>query len=110
MKITNIRVLTDNILAGLRLQRGDDFSLFLTAPLPELQEGAARLQRHFCGNHIDFAPSSMDAADDAVKTADTARRPPAITPALMNTIFSPKKKSSGMPGPIRKPAPTASRL
>ena len=54
MKITYIRVLTDNILAGLRLQRGDDFSLFLTAPLPELQEGAARLQRHFCGNHIDF--------------------------------------------------------
>lgn len=54
MKITNIKLLTDKIIAGLRLKRGDDLSYFLTAPLSELQEGARRLQDHFCGNHIDF--------------------------------------------------------
>lgn len=54
MKVTNIEKLADQIIAGLRLKRGDDFSLFLTAPLEAMEEGAGRVQRHFCGNHIDF--------------------------------------------------------
>ena len=49
-----VKALTDKILAGYRLKRGDDCSLLLTAPLEELLEGAGRLQRHFCGNHIDL--------------------------------------------------------
>ena len=54
MKITNIQLLTDKIIAGLLLKRGDDLSYLLTAPLTKLQEGARRLQDHFCGNHIDL--------------------------------------------------------
>ena len=50
----NIAKLTDQIIAGHRIKRGDDLSFFLTAPLAELQEGALRLQDHFCGKHIDF--------------------------------------------------------
>ena len=49
-----VKALTDKILAGYRLKRGDDCSLLLTAPLEALLEGAGRLQRHFCGNHIDL--------------------------------------------------------
>ena len=54
MKVTNIEKLTDAIIAGLRIRRGDDLSYFLTAPLSVMQEGAGRLHKHFCGNHIDF--------------------------------------------------------
>ena len=54
MKITSINKLTDKIIAGLRIKRGDDLSYLLTAPLAELQAGARRLQDHFCGNHIDL--------------------------------------------------------
>ena len=50
----NIAKLTDQIIAGRRIKRGDDLSFFLTAPLAELQAGALRLQDHFCGKHIDF--------------------------------------------------------
>ena len=50
----NIAKITDQIIAGHRIKRGDDLSFFLTAPLAELQEGALRLQDHFCGKHIDF--------------------------------------------------------
>ncbi|BAL85061.1 putative biotin synthase (plasmid) [Selenomonas ruminantium subsp. lactilytica TAM6421] len=49
-----IGALTEKIIAGQRLGRGDDLSLLLTAPLVELMEGAGRLQKHFCGNHIDL--------------------------------------------------------
>lgn len=54
MKVTSIDKLTQDILAGYRIKRGDDLSYLLTAPLDQLQEGAGRLQKHFCGNHIDF--------------------------------------------------------
>ena len=54
MSETNVKKLAEKIIAGYRLKRGDDFSFFLTAPLPELQEGAGRIQEHFCGNHVDF--------------------------------------------------------
>lgn len=54
MKVTNISDLVDRIIAGFRLKRTDDMSFFLTESLPVLQEGALRLQTHFCGNHIDL--------------------------------------------------------
>ena len=54
MKVTNISELADKIIAGLRLTRDDDISLFLTAPLELMQKGALRVQEHFCGNHIDL--------------------------------------------------------
>lgn len=52
--MNTIAGLTERILQGYRIKRGDDLSIFLTAPLAELQEGAGVLQRHFCGNHVDF--------------------------------------------------------
>ena len=52
--MNTIAGLTEKILRGYRIKRGDDLSLFLTAPLDELKEGAGVLQRHFCGNHVDF--------------------------------------------------------
>lgn len=54
MEIRTIQETAEAIIDGERIQRGDDLSLFLTAELSELQEGARRLQDHFCGNHIDF--------------------------------------------------------
>ena len=51
---TTIAELTTSILNGRRIKRGDDLSVFLSAPLYELQQGAGRLQDHFCGKHIDF--------------------------------------------------------
>ena len=49
-----IAELTQKIIAGYRLGCDTDRSLFLEAPLDELKEGAYRLQRQFCGNHIDL--------------------------------------------------------
>ena len=51
---TSIAKLTEEIMEGRRIRRGEDLSLFLEAPLEELREGAYRLQKHFCGNHVDF--------------------------------------------------------
>ncbi len=50
----SIPELTEKILQGYRLKRGDDLSFFTTVPLSELQKGAHDIQKHFCGNHIDF--------------------------------------------------------
>ena len=52
--MNTIAALADSIIQGYRIQRGDDLSIFLEAPLEELQKGAGILQRHFCGNHVDF--------------------------------------------------------
>ena len=51
---TDCLSLAKKIIAGYRIERGDELSLFLTTPLPELQEGALLLQEHFCSKHIDF--------------------------------------------------------
>ena len=50
----SIAEITEKVLAGYRFKRGDDLQVFLQAPLEELQHGAGVLQKHFCGNHIDF--------------------------------------------------------
>ena len=52
--MNTIAALADSIIQGYRIQRGDDLSIFLEAPLEDLQKGAGILQRHFCGNHVDF--------------------------------------------------------
>lgn len=54
MTVTNITELADKIIDGLRLKRTDDVKFLLTAPLADIEREAGRLQRHFCGNHIDF--------------------------------------------------------
>lgn len=46
---------TDKIIDGYRLKPTDELvAHFLTLPLDELQKEAGRLQKHFCGNHVDF--------------------------------------------------------
>ena len=51
---SKIHALADKIMAGFRLQRGDDFSLLFDTPLEELSAEAGRLQKHFCGQHVDL--------------------------------------------------------
>jgi len=46
--------IAEEIIGGRRIKRGDDLSFFLSAPLSELQASAGKIQKHFCGNHIDF--------------------------------------------------------
>ncbi|MDQ0203260.1 biotin synthase BioB [Pectinatus haikarae] len=46
--------LTEKIIKGYRIKRGQDLSIFLTAPLDELQKNAQLLQKHFCGDHVDL--------------------------------------------------------
>ncbi len=50
----NISKLTAEIIAGRRLQRGEDLTFLVTAPLAELLAGAGQLQQHFCGERIDL--------------------------------------------------------
>lgn len=54
MKALDIHELVDKIIAGERISREDNVSYLLDTPLQELQEGAQRLQEHFCGNHVDL--------------------------------------------------------
>lgn len=50
----SIQQLTQEILQGRRLKRGEDFSFFLNAELTELGKGADCLREHFCGNRVDL--------------------------------------------------------
>ena len=47
-------MIAEKIIAGERLQPDDDLEFLLNVPLEELQAGAALIQKHFCGNHIDL--------------------------------------------------------
>jgi len=51
---TNMQELAEKIIEGYRLTRKDNLKGFITAPLADLKAGAKLLQKHFCGNHIDF--------------------------------------------------------
>ena len=50
-----LTAVADRIMAGYRLQKDDAIvEEMLTLPLEDLQREAGRLQKHFCGNHVDF--------------------------------------------------------
>lgn len=53
-KITPAQLADKIINEGYRVKRGDDLSVFLTAELAELEEGAGRIQKHFRGDHVDL--------------------------------------------------------
>ena len=53
-KNLNALKIAQKIIDGDRIERGDNLSFFIETPLEELQEGAKNIQKHFCGNHIDF--------------------------------------------------------
>ena len=46
--------LTEKIINGYRVKRGDDLSIFLDSDLEELQKGAGQIQKRFRRNHIDL--------------------------------------------------------
>ena len=46
--------LGNEIINGYRLSRKDDSTWLITAPIDELLACAGRLQKHFCGNHVDL--------------------------------------------------------
>lgn len=50
----SIPALTQDIIDGYRIRREGRPELLLEASLEELQQGAGRLQRHFCGNRVDL--------------------------------------------------------
>ena len=46
--------LADEIIAGRRISREDDLSMFLTCDLKELCDGADRIREHFIGDKVDL--------------------------------------------------------
>ena len=46
--------LTEKIIQGYRVKRGDDLTIFLDSDLEELQKGAGQIQKHFRRNHSDL--------------------------------------------------------
>lgn len=75
----SIQQLTQEILQGRRLKRGEDFSLFLTADLAELCEEADHLREHFCGNRVDLCTiingKSGRCSEDCKFCAQSAHHP-----------------------------------
>ena len=51
---TQLADLANDIINGRRLSRKDDSAWLITAPLKELQSCAGKVQKHFCGNHVDL--------------------------------------------------------
>ncbi|WP_411682247.1 biotin synthase BioB [Clostridium thailandense] len=49
-----MKKLAKEIIAGRRLKRGEDFSLFLNADETELLEGANLIRESLCGNKVDL--------------------------------------------------------
>ena len=51
---TTLSELTQKILNGYRLKRGDDLELFKTGDLDELEKGAGAIQKRYRRNHVDL--------------------------------------------------------
>lgn len=49
-----MKLLAREIIDGRRLNRNDDLSFFITAPLDELAEGADMIRDALCHNHVDL--------------------------------------------------------
>ena len=93
MKIEALRELTDRIMDGYRLKPEDpEVQDLLTQDLAELQQEAGRLQKHFCGNHVDFCTIINARSGRCGKLRNTVPRPPATIQAVKNTGSCPKKK------------------
>lgn len=50
----DILKLADEIIAGRRINRGEEMDFFITADLKNLCDGANRIRKHFCGNRVDL--------------------------------------------------------
>ena len=49
-----MKKLAEDIINGRRLTRKDDLSIFITAPLDEMAEGADMIRKSLCHNHVDL--------------------------------------------------------
>lgn len=49
-----MKKLAEDIINGRRLTRKDDLSIFITAPLDEMAEGADMIREALCHNHVDL--------------------------------------------------------
>ena len=49
-----IKQLAHEIMEGRRLQRGEDFTVFLNADLKELCDSADQIRQALCGDHVDL--------------------------------------------------------
>lgn len=46
--------LAEEIIGGKRIHLGDDMDFFISADIKLLCEGADRIRKHFCGDHVDL--------------------------------------------------------
>lgn len=107
MSESNCLKLAKSIIAGRRIKRGDDLSIFLTAPLPELQEGARLLQDHFCGNHIDFCTIINGRSGRCGENCKYCAQAACHHTGIEEYAFLPKETIIATRVRTRKPAPTA---
>jgi len=75
MNETESSRLAKKIIDGYRITRGNDLSLFLTAPLDELSEGARMIQERFCGKHIDLSVLQVSPPPVVTRRFSPCRRP-----------------------------------
>lgn len=54
MKSIDLKALAEEIIKGRRLTPKDNISSLIEAPMDRLQEAAWKVQRAFCGNHVDL--------------------------------------------------------
>ena len=53
-KNLTVTEIAEKIISGERLNISDDVNILLDAELDEVQKGAGKIQKNFCGNHIDL--------------------------------------------------------
>ena len=93
MKIEALRALTDRIIGGYRLKPEDpEVQELLTQPLAELQQEAGRLQKHFCGTHVDFCTIINARSGRCGENCKYCAQAACHIRAVKNTASFPKKK------------------
>ena len=74
----SIPELTQKILNGYRIKRGNDLEIFKTGDLEELEKGAGAIQRRYRHNHVDLCSiingRSGRCPEDYLKRSFTQRR------------------------------------
>ena len=100
--------LAKKIIAGYRIKRRDDLSLFLKAPLADLQEGARLLQDHFCGKHVDFCTIINGRSGRCGENCKYCAQAACHHTGIEDTASCPRRRSLLTRAPTRRPAPTAS--
>ena len=83
----SIEAITQSILQGSQLKRGDDCSFLLETDLSELCTQANRLRQHFCGNQVDLCTIINGKSGRCSEDCKFVLSPPTIIPAAPNMDF-----------------------